>query len=117
MRLIAEHHIGLAIENSPNLNRALCRTNKLYTYPLCGCWTLASCTPAQEEFYAEHPDLGEVMDLNDGQGWATRLAELASSLDALSERRKKAWAVARDHLNWSTESTKLLGVIHNMLGS
>ena len=57
------------------------------------------------------------MDLNDGQGWATRLAELASSLDALSERRKKAWAVARDHLNWSKESTKLLGVIHNMLGS
>lgn len=117
MRVIAEHHIGLAIENSPNLNRALCRTNKLYTYPLCGCWTLASCTPAQEEFYAEHPDLGEVMDLNDGQRWATRLAELASSLNALSQRRKKAWAEAREHLNWSTESTKLLGVIHNMLDS
>ena len=81
MDLVAQHHVGLAIEAKPNANRAICRTNKLYTYPLCGCWTLASRTPAQVQFYQEHPELGETLELNDGVTWTKRLTDLASSLE------------------------------------
>ena len=63
MIFIRKHDIGLALEKSDTLNRDLCRTNKLYTYPLCGLWTIASNTSAQAEFLKEHSDAGCLIHL------------------------------------------------------
>ena len=115
MKEVSKHHIGLALEGSSNQNRAICRTNKLFTYPLCGCWTLASQTPAQVKFFEEFPALGEVLDLNNGHQWAERLKALAGSLDVLNHQRRVAWNEAKSHLNWETESKKLLNVVNELL--
>ena len=117
MDLVAQHHVGLAIEPGFSANNRIARANKLYTYPLCGCWTLASRTAGQVQFYQEHPELGETLELTDGASWTKRLTELASSLEALSEQRKAAWSLAKERLNWDTESQKLLALVDEMLAS
>ena len=117
MRVIAEHHIGLAIEPGFSPNNLIARSNKLYTYPLCGCWTLASRTVGQNQFYDEYPELGETMDLTDGASWTKRLTELSSSLETLTEQRNKVWTLAKEELNWETESQKLLTLVDEMLAS
>lgn len=117
MRVIAEHHIGLAIEPGFSPNNLIARSNKLYTYPLCGCWTLASRTVGQVQFYDEHPELGETLDLTDGASWTKRLTELSSSLETLTEQRNKVWTLAKEELNWETESQKLLTLVDEMLAS
>ena len=112
---IAQHHIGLAIELGLTRNRKICRTNKLFTYPLCGCWTLASKTPAQEEFYEQYPMLGQTIDLHDGAAWANSIEALSRDLESLSHQRKAAWQVARDHLNWEKESQNLTSLVQSIL--
>ena len=117
MALIAQHHIGLAIEPGFSTNNNIAWANKLFTYPLCGCWTLASRTPGQTQFYEEYPELGETWDLKNGAVWAKRLTELASSLKLLSGQRQKVWNIAKDQLNWEKESLKLLTVVDELIAS
>ena len=57
--LLAHHDFGLALERSSPKNRDLCRTNKLYSYPLAGCYTLLSKTAAQSQFNSEHSEIGQ----------------------------------------------------------
>ena len=115
MKEVSKHHIGLALEPGFSQNNQIAQSNKLFTYPLCGCWTLASQTPAQGQFFEEFPALGEVLDLNNGHQWAERLKALAGSLDVLNHQRRVAWNEAKSHLNWETESKKLLNVVTELL--
>lgn len=115
MKLCSTHHIGLAVEPGFSTNNHFARSNKLYTYPICGCWTMASKTPAQIDFFQENPDLGETLDLLDGQSWALRLEQLANSLEELAQLRRAAWTKARDCLNWETESQKLISLVDEIM--
>ena len=56
LQFLARHEIGLALEIPHALNRDLCRTNKLYTYPLAGCYTVAAQTKISKHFLDEFPD-------------------------------------------------------------
>ncbi|MEO0840622.1 MAG: glycosyltransferase, partial [Cyanobacteria bacterium J06643_5] len=48
-QLAVYHDIGLSLELSQPLNRAICLTNKIFTYLLAGIPVLMSSTPAQKE--------------------------------------------------------------------
>lgn len=114
---VAQHEIGLALEVGKPLNRDICRTNKLYTYPLAGCYTLASKTAAQVQFMEEFPQAGELVDLNDPESMANSLKELYENRSVLLERRIQAWELARTKLNWELESQTLLSLVNDILGS
>lgn len=116
MIFIQQHDIGLALEKSDTLNRDLCRTNKLYTYPLCGLWTIASNTSAQTEFLKEHSDAGSLINLDDPDSIEKVISWANSNREELLQRRIKALALAKEKLNWEHESLRLqefLGALVN----
>jgi hypothetical protein len=110
---LGRHHIGLALETGKTRNRQLCRTNKLFCYPLAGCLTLASQTRSQVQFMDEHPEAGVVFESNETlsqflKGWAEHPK-------TLQKRRKAAWQLGHDILNWETESQKLMALVKDIL--
>ena len=113
IRRLSEHHIGLALETGTTRNRQLCRTNKLFCYPLAGCLTLASDTNAQRQFMEEHPEAGVVFANDEElrsilQSWHSNPSELVA-------KRKTAWQLAHDTLHWETESKKLLELVNTLI--
>ena len=117
MVFIRQHDIGLALEKSDTLNRDLCRTNKLYTYPLCGLWTIASNTSAQAEFLVEHPEAGCLINLDDVASIERVVNWATSNREELLQRRIKALALAKEKLNWEHESLRLQECLSALLKS
>ena len=107
--------IGLALELPSPQNRDICRTNKVYTYPLAGCYTLFSRTSAQIDFQREYPDAGELINLSRPESVADVIRTLDANRDELLEKRKKAWLLAKEYLNWEMESKQLIEVVNSML--
>ena len=110
---LGSHHIGLALETGETRNRQLCRTNKLFCYPLAGCLTLASHTRSQAQFIEEHPEAGMVFQSN--EDLIRLLREWTEHPEALKEKRKAAWQLGHDTLNWETESQKLVTLVDEIL--
>lgn len=112
-QFISQHHFGLALEEADTTNRKICRTNKLFVYPLAGVTTLATHTPAQEQFFEEHPNAGitythEKTLLNELSYWAR-------NPQALEQRRMNAWELAQATLNWEHESKVLIQTVNTLI--
>lgn len=107
MVFIRQHDIGLALEKNLTLNRDLCRTNKLYTYPICGLWTIASNTSAQAEFLNEHSEVGCLINLDDPDSIEKVMNWATSNREELLQCRIEALALAKEKLNWEHESLRL----------
>ena len=115
LTLLAKHEIGLALEIGVPKNRDICRTNKLYTYPLAGCTMLASETAAQLDFLKEWPDTGQSINLTDPSSIANALTGAHQQRYELLENRKKAWQCAQTTLNWESESKPLVELVQSMI--
>ena len=88
LQFLGTQEIGLALEIPHAFNREICRTNKLYTYPLAGCYMFASRTKSQEHFLDEFPSTGVLIDLTDSTSIAAAIENAAQNQNALWERRK-----------------------------
>ena len=113
---LAEHEIGLALEKPLAFNREICRTNKLYTYPLTGCYMFASSTKSQNQFMEEYPQTGRIVHLDDPQSIANALTDAYENREELLNCRKAAWELGQGVLNWETESDQLLNTVNKTLG-
>lgn len=107
----SQHHIGLALEKSPNLNRALCLTNKLFTYLLAGNAIIASDTPAQKLFMETYGAVGEVYKQDNADALAAILIDLYDDPNKLTACRKAAYNLSLDKLNWETEEKTFLQLL------
>ena len=112
-QILAQHHIGLALETTETLNHQLCRANKLFMYPLTGCLMLVSSTPGQDDFLEEHPETG--ISLSQWDEIKTLLHIWSEDPANLNERRKRAWHLAKRQLNWEIESQAHVERINSML--
>lgn len=112
---VAQHEIGLALEPGFSLNNELARSNKIYSYPLSGCYTLASKTKAQIQFFEEFPKAGQLIELGHPESIALVLQGLFDNRLDLLEKRKKAWLLAKTSLNWDRESQRLISLVKNLL--
>jgi hypothetical protein len=108
VRLAAAADLGLSVEESTPLNRAVCLTNKVFAYLLAGVPQLLSRTPAQA---ALAPELGAAAIL----GSLDRPAEVAADLDAffadaerLGAARRHAWHLAQTRYCWDVEKALFL---------
>lgn len=112
---VAQHHIGLALEASPNLNRRICLTNKLFTYLLCGNAIIASDTEAQVQFAKQYKNVGQMY----ASGNAVQLTELInryySDKQLLQVHRSKAYKLATEELNWDKEQQLFLAAVNKAL--
>jgi glycosyltransferase involved in cell wall biosynthesis len=114
-RFLAKQEVGLALERSVAFNREICRTNKLYSYPLAGCYILASLTKSQQQFLEEHPGIGELVDLDAPSTIAKAIEKLHSNRNALFRARQHCWKQGRDFLNWDVESANLIAAVENAM--
>jgi len=92
--------VGLALEQPHILNRALCLTNKAFTYMLAGLAVVFTDTPGQ------HPlalDLGEGALLytpGDIKALAIGLERWANDKNSLARAQAAAWEVAKRRWHW-----------------
>jgi glycosyltransferase involved in cell wall biosynthesis len=108
IREAARYDIGLALENTVELNRLICVTNKIFTYMNAGLAIVASDTPGQRGIMAQAPDAGLVCRMNDAESLAAAVNSLISDPNRLKEMQKASRLAAENRFNWEIESRKLL---------
>jgi hypothetical protein len=111
---LADNELGLALEFPTPKNRDICRTNKLFTYPLAGCYMLASKTASQIQFLEEFPVTGQIIDLHQPETISVALQWAFDNRDALLKKRQATWQLAKTRLNWEEESKPLVEVVENI---
>ncbi|HLO70481.1 MAG TPA: hypothetical protein VK167_06410 [Flavipsychrobacter sp.] len=115
MQEVAQHHIGLALEASPNLNRRICLTNKLFTYLLCGNAIIASDTEAQVKFMKEHTSVGQTYSSGNAAQLAERISGYYSDMEMLQDNRLNAYKLASEEMNWDKEQSIFIAAVNNAL--
>ena len=115
--LAAEFEVGLAVEETKNVNRRICLTNKAFTYVLAGLAVVFTDTPGQR---ALAHDLGAGALLyppGDAAALAKGLRNWASDKNILLAARKAAWEAARRRWHWehSLERGVLLRALDSAL--
>lgn len=112
MQEVAQHHIGLALEASPNLNRRICLTNKLFTYLLCGNAIIASDTEAQVQFMKEHNSVGQTYSSGNATQLATLISRYYTNKQLLQDNRRDAYNLASEKMNWEKEQQVFLAAVN-----
>jgi glycosyltransferase involved in cell wall biosynthesis len=111
----SQFNLGLASESNFPLNRDICLTNKIFTYIQAGLGVLASDTKAQHKLLDKYPEIGKVYQNSDPQSLADTLLYYHQHREKLFELQITALSVAREKLNWETESQFFLTVIKGTL--
>ena len=115
MTMASSHHIGLALEPGFSKNNNIALSNKLFTYLLAGNAVILSATEAQQFFFQQYPSIGWLYEVGNVQAFGNILRECNSDKGLLEEKRKNAWQLAADELNWENESVKFTGLVQTAL--
>ena len=84
VRLAAQHDVGLATEIGTPPSRAVCLTNKIFTYLLAGIPVLLSNTPAQRRIAQELGSAARLVELDQHDKIAQLLDDLAMNVTTLN---------------------------------
>jgi hypothetical protein len=114
-RLAAPHDIGLALELNEPPHRAICLTNKAFTYLLAGVPALLSHTPAQDRLAGELGAAALPADLTDPAGLAASLDAYFADPARQREARQAAWRLGQDRFNWDVEQHAFLASVRRAL--
>lgn len=113
--VIAEHDIGLALEDAAILNRDLTITNKILQYLNAGLAVLATGTAGQKEVLAHAPGAGLLIDLADPRALAPQLDALLAAPDRIAAMSAASRRAAEERYCWEKASQVLLGAVANVL--
>lgn len=111
----SQFDIGLAVETGIPLNRDICLTNKVFSYIQAGLCVLASDTAAQRQLLGEYPDIGRIYQKNDSGALADGLRYYQQNREELFKARIAAFKVAKNKLNWKSESKYFLRQVEQTL--
>lgn len=111
--LLSHHHIGLSLEQGKTMNRRICRTNKLFVYPLAGLYTLGTDTRSQVEFFQQYPEAGS--SFSSERDLVQQLSHWSEHREELEASRREAWKLAQERLNWETESDVLIRLVNELM--
>jgi glycosyltransferase involved in cell wall biosynthesis len=109
--LAAQHDVGLALEIPDTLNRALCVTNKLFTYLAAGVAVAATDTPGQRRIIEQCDDAGFLYPPGDAAALAAGIARWAESRERLAAAREDARRSALERFSWERERLALLAAV------
>jgi len=110
LALVAQHHIGLALEMGKPESRSLTITNKMFQYLLGGLAVVATTTAGQEEVAKVSDGAVLTFPTNDPAGLARILTKWATDGRALQLARSKARKLAEQNYCWENEGNKLLRI-------
>jgi glycosyltransferase involved in cell wall biosynthesis len=112
--VIADHDIGLALEDASIVNRDLTITNKILQYLNAGLAVVATPTAGQREVLSNGPQAGIILDFNDTDAPA-RLREVMSDGAQLRSRRTAARRLSEMRYCWEREEPVLLAAVARSL--
>lgn len=115
--VIAEHDIGLALEEPSILNRDLTITNKILQYLNAGLAIVASNTAGQREVLAQQPAAGLIISDTEPDRYANALDGLLADPDSLATRRAAARRLAEARYNWEIEAERLENLVTQALAT
>jgi hypothetical protein len=115
-KLAANYDLGLSLEITEPQNRAICLTNKIFTYLLAGIPVLLSHTPAQSQLAEQLGEAAILVDIHDTLCLATVLDHWFTDVVRVEKARAKARQLGQEVYNWDVEQCKFLGMIRNILG-
>lgn len=113
--VIAEHDIGLALEDPAIVNRDLTITNKILQYLNAGLAVVASATAGQREVLARGPDAGIIVAPSDTAASARALDALLADPVQLTRRQQTARKLAETAYSWEREAPRLLSLVATAL--
>ncbi len=105
-RAMDNFDIGLAIEPGKDINNGLALSNKIWTYYQAGLFIIASDTPAQSDFLADHPGHGVSIALQ-RQNMPTTVKTLIDQLEDIRSKKTVRFEHAKSN-SWEIESGALL---------
>lgn len=105
---IAEHDIGLALEQTDVPSRNLTITNKFFQYMQAGLAVIATSTVGQREVFLQAPEIGRLIPPGDPVALAEALDELLSSPEKCASAKKAALAVAKEQFCWEKQSATII---------
>ena len=109
--------VGMALELIVPENRNLCLTNKIFTYLLAGNCVLVSDTTAQKEFIKRYPAVGALYKHDDVTDLCRVIKYFNDNRDQLDNCKRESSELAKQTLNWETESSKLTNMIDAIIGA
>jgi hypothetical protein len=112
---IAQHDVGLALEQSSIVNRDLTITNKILQYLNAGLAVAATPTAGQREVLARAPDAGRLIDLGSPAAAAVSLDELIGDRERLAATQRCARAAAGSTYCWEREAPRLVEIVATAL--
>jgi len=94
------HDVGLALEHGEPRNRALCLTNKVFTYLLAGLAIAGFDTPGQHDLGIDLGRAASLAPCGDIDALAGAFSRWASDPAALDCARRTAWEAAVRRWHW-----------------
>lgn len=114
-QLAASYDIGLSLEITQPFNRAICLTNKIFTYLLAGIPVLMSSTPAQQDLAEELGEVAVLIDIHQPQDIANKLDKLFSNPQSLKNAQIQAQKLRTERYNWDLEKSQFLKIVEQVL--
>ena len=110
--------VGLALEKNTPLNRDLCLTNKIFTYPLAGLAIAATDTTAQRQIIPEFGEGAYLYPPGNSTALAAGLKRWADDPAALVRAKRASWEAAKRRWNWEhpLERGALLEAVARVIG-
>jgi glycosyltransferase involved in cell wall biosynthesis len=105
---IAEHDIGLALEEPNPPSRNLTITNKLFQYMQAGLAVIATDTAGQREILTQHPAMGRLVACRDPVALARAIDDLVIQPDRLQTARTAALHAFQTQFCWENQHDRLL---------
>jgi glycosyltransferase involved in cell wall biosynthesis len=112
--VIAQHDVGLALEQRHNPNHDLTISNKILQYLNAGLAVVASDTCGQREVLARGP-VGLLAPFEDPAAAAGVLDSLLQDRPRLAACQRAARALAESHYCWEREEPRLLALVERAL--
>lgn len=112
---IAEHDIGIAVEETEPPSRDLTVTNKILHYLLGGLAVVATDTAGQREVHAQAETAIELCRSGDAESMAQGIERLVSSPARLAEAKAAALTAARETFCWERQAPVLLDAVASAL--
>jgi glycosyltransferase involved in cell wall biosynthesis len=113
--VIAQHDIGLALEQPFIVNRDLTITNKILQYLNAGLAVVASTTAGQREVLQQGPAAGIQVELGETTRLAEQLDRLLADRDGLAARQGAARELAERVYCWEQEAPRLVAAVNSAL--
>jgi glycosyltransferase involved in cell wall biosynthesis len=112
---IAEHDIGLALEDYDPPSRNLTVTNKILHYLVAGLAVVATDTAGQREIAEQVPEAVRLCRGNDAASLAAQIDAFVREPGELEQAKKAALAAARERFSWECQAPSLVASVEAAL--